>query len=84
MFLLDRAHERTTKYTEGLVDRLMSQDWVTYKAYEVEPEVELEQPAPPELQVVRGPDRGGFGSRLGLTAWRSPEEDIQALENEIP
>jgi len=61
----------------------MSQDWVTYKPYEIEPEEE--EPIPPtELVAVRGPDRGGFGSRLGLLAYRSPEEDIEAMENEIP
>ena len=85
MLRLDEAHERTTTYTAGLVDRLMSQDWVTYKAYEVDQDIEQESLPPPELQVVRGPDRGGFGSRLGLTAWHDPsEEELEAMNEEIP
>jgi len=85
MLLLDRAHSRTTEYTEGLVDRLMAQDFGTFKAYEMMPvgeqliEEEEEQVVP-----IRGPDRGGFGSRLGLAGYRSPEEDMAALESEVP
>lgn len=84
---LERAHERATKHTEGLVDRIVAGDWQTYKAYELMdqtmPEPEDEE-TEPELVAVRGPDRGGFGSKFGLAAYRPPEVDIAELESEIP
>jgi len=67
---LDRAHERTTKYTEGLVDRIISGDWQTYKAYammEEAPTADVE-PEPAVPTFTEGPDRGGFASKLGLRA----------------
>lgn len=67
---LERSHERTTEYTEGLVNRIMSRDYQEYQAYEVDPPLADEETpdTEPELVPVDGPDRGGFGSRLGLRA----------------
>lgn len=92
---LDRAHERTTRYTEGLVDRLMAMDFQTFKAYQMieeapEPDM-LDEPRIPE--PVMGPDRGGFASRLGLRALTTRDyyDDAgrvraseELLESEIP
>jgi hypothetical protein len=94
--LLDRAHERTTMYTSDLLDRLMAMDFNLYKAYTLQ----LEEPPGPELETEPevptlqfGPDRGGFGSKLGLRALTTryaPEEaqrvraTEEMLESEIP
>ena len=78
---LERSHERTTEYTEGLVNRIMSNNYQEYKAYEmVAPMVEDEAQEEPSLVPVDGPDRGGFGSRLGLRALtdRRLHDDEQA------
>lgn len=85
--VLDRAHARTTEYTEGLVDRIISGDYQTYKAYELMggppmPGIEIEEE--PTVEAVHGPDKGGFGSRLGLAAYRPPELDIAEMEAELP
>lgn len=85
--LLDRAHERTTRYTEGLVDRLMAMDFGTFKAYqalEEAPEPEME-PEPDIPYITDGPDIGGFGSKLGLRALTtrrtvSDEDRVRATE----
>jgi hypothetical protein len=84
--MLDRSHARTTKYTENLLDRLMAQEWHAYQQYQEQLAVpqEVEQEPEREMVTVRGPDRGGFGSRLGLTAYRPPEEEIEAMNEEIP
>lgn len=80
---LDKAHERTTRYTEGLVDRIMSADFGEFKSYHLaekaamqadyggEPEDEEEYERIPNIE---SPDRGGFGSRLGLRALGVREE----------
>lgn len=77
---LTRSHERTTEYTEGLLDRLMAVDYGTLKSYqlaEMQASAQAPEEVPPdEWETVAGPDLGGFGSRLGLSAWRpnTPEE----------
>src|SRR5687768_10939610 len=67
---IGEAHRRNQEHTEGLVDRIVSGDYGTYKAYElmdkkgdtpiVDDGLRDEQPV--------GSVRGGFGSRLGLAA----------------
>jgi len=87
MLMLDRSHARTTKYTENLLDRLMAGEWHSYQQYQMELSagVETEPTVEAEPVAVMGPDRGGFGSRLGLTAYRPPdEEEIEALNKELP
>lgn len=87
---LEESHERSTKYTEDLLDRLMSMDYNTYKAYQQMEEVrdEASEAVPPEpLVPTLGPDRGGYGSRLGLRALSvraSYEDTEELLESEIP
>jgi hypothetical protein len=83
---LERAHARTTEYTEGLVDRIISGDYQTYKAYEMVTQTGTvgHDEVEPEPEVVRGPDKGGFGSRLGLAAYVPPEIDEIDIHAEIP
>lgn len=80
-YLLDRSHERTTEYTGELLDRLMARDFMEYKAatdtYVLS---EPDEPTEPKLEVVHGPDRGGFGSRLGLRAYGEVEDEIKPEE----
>lgn len=87
---LSESHERTVKHTEGLVDRIMAGDYPTYADRQLalqygieEDQDELED----EVQslLVRGPDRGGFGSKLGLVpVYEGPAVDEQKLIDEIP
>lgn len=86
LLMLDKSHARTTNYTENLLDRLMAQEWHAYQQYQMQMEIPTEEPEPAEQEMVsvRGPDRGGFGSRLGLTAYRPPEEQIEAMNEELP
>lgn len=85
---LDQAHERTTEYTKGLVDRLMAVDYGTFKAYQQLENQAVDEllriPTEPDLTVVMGPDRGGFGSKLGLRALSEREDDESELLSEIP
>lgn len=81
---LDESHERTTRYTEGLVDRLMANDYATYHDREMAMTVaKTRLPDDPEddFRTTRGPDRGGFGSRLGLVALSTDSE--AELEQEL-
>jgi hypothetical protein len=79
---LERQHERTTKYTEGLIDRITSGDFGTFKAQQQAerlvtlppPSEEYEEEEWETIDPVRNPDRGGFGSRLGLRALSVREE----------
>jgi len=88
---LEASHERTTEYTKDLIDRLMAMDYGTYKAYqhmeEVRDELTSSEPEEPRVPTL-GPDRGGFGSRLGLralTVRANGAEEVEALmESEIP
>jgi len=87
---LERSHERTTKHTEGLVDRLMAVDYVEWQSLRhanTAEAFELEEPeVPPEPTLSTGPDRGGFGSRYGLAAVPEidTEADEEALRDELP
>ena len=72
--VLDRSHERTTEYTAALLDRLMARDWLEYKAIAGDYQVAEGEEPEPLVVTVPGPDRGGFGSRLGVAAWSPPEE----------
>lgn len=86
---LERAHERSNTYTEGLLDRLMAMDFSEYKgarltekllkAQSVEP-VEM---VPEELRATLGPDRGGFGSRLGLRALSAEEVEQELMDGNL-
>lgn len=71
---LERSHERTTSYTKDLLDRLAARDWQHYRD-EISPPGAIDEQESPRLEVVPtiGPDRGGFGSRLGLRAYAGPE-----------
>jgi len=84
MLYLDRAHERTTEYTKDLLDRLMVREWTDYRDLNEMPMAfgTVEQLPEPELVPVLGPDRGGFGSRLGLSGYTisdeiNPEEEME-------
>ncbi len=83
--LLDVAHERTTTYTASLIDRLMAMDFTTYKSWTASQQVwpPPEEEEVEEMVAAMGPDKGGFGSRLGLSGYRPPEEEINP-EEEIP
>jgi len=88
MQLLHESHERTNRYTEGLLNRVMARSYGEFQSYELAPDGETEDPTlPPEPVVVLGPDRGGFGSRLGLRGWAEQDEDkeeeIQRTEAEM-
>lgn len=90
---LSESHERTTTYTEGLVDRLMANNYADFKDRELSSQMSA-GPRPLnwdddddnlESELTPGPDRGGFGSKLGLVALhRRPgsESDLN-LEDEI-
>ena|SRR6476661_475257 len=84
---LSESHERTTAYTEGLVDRLMAGDYATYHDRKLAEEMMLDSTgAPADLDeatslFTSGPDKGGFGSRLGLAAVPlDPEADYEAAD----
>lgn len=76
---ISEAYRRNQEHTEDLLDRLMSMDFNTYKAYtrDLRVEEELEpEPLPPREEIpVLGPDLGGFGSRLGLRAMGNEGDD---------
>lgn len=79
---LDQSHRRTTQYTKELIDRIIH--WDQYHLIREEEEaVRPDEPeaVEPVLEPVLGPDRGGFGSRLGLRGW-SPEEVEAEFERE--
>lgn len=81
---LDRSHERTTEYTGQLLDRLMARDFMEYRAATdtyVRESPPIEEPE--ELVSTMGPDRGGFGSRLGLLAYAGDVDEIRP-EEEMP
>ena len=83
--VLDKSHSRTTEYTGDLLDRLMAMDFGAYKSYQLmamgtNGPADAEE-ADDEFVSVQGPDRGGFGSRLGLTAYRSPQDEINPEED---
>jgi len=79
---LDRSHERTVEYTGDLLNRLMVRDWGEYNA--LTDTYTLTTPDEVSLEMIPtlGPDRGGFGSRLGLAAYGS-EDEIKP-EEEMP
>lgn len=84
---LERAHQRTTEYTKDLLDRLMTNNWSEYRTYITAEGIDEEvdgQTAGLQLEPVLGPDRGGFGSRLGLRAYGLPEEDEIDPERDMP
>ena len=74
---VNQAHERNNDYTNGLVDRIVSGDYQTYKAYEMMGQKREVPTLPTEpVEVPVGDIRGGFGSRLGLAyADLAPEEE---------
>jgi len=81
---LTQSHERTTTYTESLIDRLMANDYDVYQNRQLIDSI-ANQPTPlprdpaDDFERVDGPDRGGFGSRLGLVrAEQVMEEDLEA------
>ena len=90
---LERAHERSNEYTEGLVDRLMAMDFGSFKAYQMamRPQLGTDDSQPVRggdvpMERTPGADRGGFGSSLGLRAlsdrkspWEATEEDEEAI-----
>lgn len=81
---LSESHERTTTYTEGLIDRLMANNYSDYQDRQLALAVArtgvADLPDNPEddFESTHGPDRGGFGSRLGLVALsHNPEEELE-------
>lgn len=80
---LSESHERTTTYTEGLIDRLMANNYSDYQDRQLALAVArtgvTDLPDDPEddFEPAAGPDRGGFASKLGLRALSyDPEEEL--------
>lgn len=87
---LSESHERTTNYTESLIDRLMANDYSNYQDRQLAltmatatQQDKLSDDPEDDFRVVDGPDRGGFGSRLGLIALSHDTTSAAEVEAEL-
>jgi hypothetical protein len=61
----------------------MIREWHDYRDLNEETQLSPIEDEEIEMVPVFGPDRGGFGSRLGLGGYRAPDEEI-VPEEEMP